>query len=117
MLARIRKAMAYLYFSDTPTADIYTLSLHDALPIFAIPVFLNQRKKGWDSQAKSDLRNAATGEGTCLSDNSSYIDAVGNVTAATVGFKQTGGVTFTDMAAYDSTGAKVAGPTTATPAP
>jgi len=32
------------------------------LAAIAIPVFINQRKKGYDAQAKSDLRNMATAE-------------------------------------------------------
>src|SRR5437667_2749577 len=39
------------------------------LAAIAIPVFLNQRQKGYDAQAKSDLRNAATAEETYLTDN------------------------------------------------
>jgi type IV pilus assembly protein PilA len=38
------------------------------LAAIAIPVFLNQRKKGYDAQAKSDLRNLATLEETYLTD-------------------------------------------------
>ena len=117
MLARIRKAMEEREGGFTLIELLVVIIIIGILAAIAIPVFLNQRKKGWDSQAKSDLRNAATGEETYLTDNSTYTDAVGNLTAATVGFKQTGGVTFTDMAAYDSTGAKVASPSAATPAP
>ncbi len=42
------------------------------LAAIAIPVFLNQRKKGYDSQAKSDLRNFATAEETYFTDNNAY---------------------------------------------
>src|SRR5438034_10401715 len=28
----------FFFFNDTPTTEIYTLSLHDALPIFEVPV-------------------------------------------------------------------------------
>src|SRR5438445_13901363 len=28
----------FFFFNDTATTDIYTLSLHDALPIFTLPV-------------------------------------------------------------------------------
>src|SRR5207248_10435454 len=28
--------MLYFFFSDTPTTEIYTLSLHDALPIYLV---------------------------------------------------------------------------------
>src|SRR2546422_7828031 len=29
--------MLFFFFNDTATTEIYTLSLHDALPIFAVP--------------------------------------------------------------------------------
>ncbi len=34
------------------------------LAAIAIPVFLNQRSKGWDAAVQSDLRNAATAQET-----------------------------------------------------
>ena len=42
------------------------------LAAIAIPVFLNQRSKGWDSAVKADLRNAATAEETYLTDEGVY---------------------------------------------
>lgn len=42
------------------------------LAAIAIPVFLNQRAKGWDSAVKADLRNAATAQETYLTDNGVY---------------------------------------------
>src|SRR2546430_15276448 len=30
----------FFFFNDTATTEIYTLSLHDALPIFVLPLFL-----------------------------------------------------------------------------
>jgi len=39
------------------------------LAAIAIPVFLNQRTKGYDASVKSDLRNAATAQETFLTDN------------------------------------------------
>ena len=42
------------------------------LAAIAIPVFLSQRQKGWDAQAKSDLRNMATAEETVLGEAGSY---------------------------------------------
>ena len=52
----------------------------------AIPVFLNQRQKGYDTQAKSDIRNMATAEETYLTDNpSNYTSSVSDLTA--LGFK------------------------------
>ena len=44
------------------------------LAAIAIPVFLNQRKKGWTAQAQSTLKNMATSEETYLATpgNSTY---------------------------------------------
>jgi type IV pilus assembly protein PilA len=42
------------------------------LAAIAIPIFLSQRQKGWDAQAKSDLRNMATAEETVLGESGSY---------------------------------------------
>jgi type IV pilus assembly protein PilA len=44
------------------------------LAAIAIPVFLNQRAKGWDSAVKADLRNAATAQETWLTDTGVYND-------------------------------------------
>ena len=42
------------------------------LAAIAIPVFLSQRQKGYDAQAKSDARNLATLEETYMTDNNFY---------------------------------------------
>ena len=42
------------------------------LAAIAIPVFLNQRQKAWDSAAMSDLRHAAQAEENYLADTGSY---------------------------------------------
>ena len=42
------------------------------LAAIAIPVFLNQRKKGWESAVKSDLRNYAIVMETHLTDAGAY---------------------------------------------
>lgn len=39
------------------------------LAAIAIPVFLNQRKKGWASQSQSSLKNAATAMETIATEN------------------------------------------------
>ena len=44
------------------------------LSAIAIPVFLHQRTKGWDAQAKSDSRNLAEMEEAYLVDNVAYMD-------------------------------------------
>jgi type IV pilus assembly protein PilA len=42
------------------------------LAAIAIPTFLNQRKKGWESAVKSDLRNYAIVMETHLTDSGAY---------------------------------------------
>src|SRR5437764_1704001 len=109
--------MTLVFINTTATTENYTLSLHDALPIviiiigilaaIAIPVFLNQRKKGWDSQAKIGGPNVGTAVAAFLRIQTTYANNVDSLTPTTVVFKHTGGLTFTDMAAYDATGAQL----------
>ncbi|MCB0914132.1 MAG: prepilin-type N-terminal cleavage/methylation domain-containing protein [Actinobacteria bacterium] len=49
------------------------------LAAIAIPVFLNQREKGWDAQAESDVRNGAIAEETYFTENGTYAPADGLV--------------------------------------
>lgn len=51
------------------------------LAAIAIPVFLNQRQKGYDAQAKSDLRNLANFEEIYLNDFQTY-GAIAQIQAA-----------------------------------
>ena len=59
------------------------------LAAIAIPVFLNQRQKGWDSAVQSDLRNAATAQETVFTEISSYTTNVASLQSA--GFKYSAG--------------------------
>ncbi len=59
------------------------------LAAIAIPVFLNQRKKGWESAVQADLRNAATAQETVLTESSSYTTVISVLQAA--GFKYSDG--------------------------
>src|SRR2546422_9871787 len=34
---RLRRSVFFFFFNDTATTEIYTLSLHDALPIYVLP--------------------------------------------------------------------------------
>ena len=92
MLARINKAMEEREGGFTLIELLVVIIIIGILAAIAIPVFLNQRKKGWDAQAKSDLRNAAVAEETWLTDNGSYTNSTANLN--TDGFKNTPGVTF-----------------------
>jgi type IV pilus assembly protein PilA len=70
MLARIRKAQEEEGF--TLIELLVVIIIIGILAAIAIPVFLNQRQKGYDAAIKSDLRNAATAEETYLTDNNAY---------------------------------------------
>src|SRR3712207_8194866 len=51
----------FFFFNDTATTEIYTLSLHDALPIYALLIpMLEQTRQSFDSVGEYDvLRGAA----------------------------------------------------------
>jgi len=72
MLARIRKSAEEKDQGFTLIELLVVIIIIGILAAIAIPVFLNQRKKGWDAQAKSDLKNMATAEETYLTDNNVY---------------------------------------------
>jgi type IV pilus assembly protein PilA len=51
------------------------------LAAIAIPVFLNQREKGWVSQMESALKNAATAQESYLTGNDEYAFGAAGLTA------------------------------------
>src|SRR5438270_1684058 len=56
--------MLFSFFNDTPTPDIYTLSLHDALPISGYPRFVQERhgepaERPAQGSAQADRRGSA----------------------------------------------------------
>jgi len=55
------------------------------LAAIAIPVFLNQRQKGWEAAVQSDLRNAATAQETYLTENATYTSNMASLQS--LGFK------------------------------
>jgi len=88
MLARIRNDQEEHEGGFTLIELLVVIIIIGILAAIAIPVFLNQRNKGYDAQAKSDLRNAATVQETYLVDNDVYgtlaqISAVGTYDFAT----------------------------------
>jgi prepilin-type N-terminal cleavage/methylation domain-containing protein len=107
MLARIRKAQEESEGGFTLIELLVVMIIIGILAAIAIPVFLNQRKSGYDAGTKSDVRNAATAEETYYTDNQSYTAT----NSALPGWKQSGhttGVVITLVAA-PSTGYVITG--------
>ena len=94
MLARIRKMQEENEGGFTLIELLVVIIIIGILAAIAIPVFLNQRQKGWDAAVKSDLRNAATAEETWLTDNGVYTSSTTNL--GTVGFKFSGSSNYTN---------------------
>src|SRR2546426_3949457 len=49
----------FFFFNDTATTEIYTLSLHDALPIYGDPARVPRRRR----RARPDAERACRGRG------------------------------------------------------
>jgi type IV pilus assembly protein PilA len=85
MLARLQKMNEEEGF--TLIELLVVIIIIGILAAIAIPVFLNQRQKGYDAQAKSDLRNLATLEETYLTDNPTSYAPLATLVAAPYLFK------------------------------
>src|SRR6478672_9918797 len=77
MLARIRKAREEREGVFTLIELLVVIIIIGILAAIAIPVFLNQRKKGYDASIKSDLRTSANEMETYFTDNQAYTTTVG----------------------------------------
>ena len=62
------------------------------LAAIAIPMYLNQRQKGWQSNVQSDLRNAAVAQESYFTSNGAYSNAAADLTAN--GFNKSANITF-----------------------
>jgi type IV pilus assembly protein PilA len=78
---------------------LVVVTLIGVLAAIAISVFLNQRQKGYDAAAKSDLRNLAAFEEIYLDDYNSY-GTLAEVRASEPDVKASNRVTLT-VVAYD----------------
>jgi type IV pilus assembly protein PilA len=96
MLARLTKLKEEREEGFTLIELLVVIIIIGILAAIAIPVFLNQRQKGYDAGIKADLRNAATAEETYLTDYNVYTDS----TSATTGL----GVEGLKLSAGDYTG-------------
>ena len=94
MLARIHKSMEERDEGFTLIELLVVIIIIGILAAIAIPVFLSQRNKGYDSQAKSDARNLATLQETYFNDQNYYQvgAALANVQSALPDYKKSGGV-------------------------
>ena len=103
MLARIRKAAEEREGGFTLIELLVVIIIIGILAAIAIPVFLNQRQKGYDAQAKSDARNLATLEETYMTDNTFYNAEADAATAATdLGYKKSSNVTDAVVVTYNA---------------
>ncbi|GGB94058.1 prepilin-type N-terminal cleavage/methylation domain-containing protein [Cellulomonas carbonis] len=83
MIARVTKALNDKDKGFTLIELLVVIIIIGILAAIAIPVFLNQREKGWDAAVQSDLKNAATAQETLLTETGAYFD--GAVAAANLG--------------------------------
>ena len=89
MIARIHKSLDEKDQGFTLIELLVVIIIIGILAAIAIPVFLNQRKKGWDAAVQSDLKNAATAQETVLTETGAYTATV--ATLETAGFKYSAG--------------------------
>ena len=109
MLARIRKTMEEREDGFTLIELLVVIIIIGILAAIAIPVFLNQRQKGYDAQAKSDARNVATMEESYLTDYNAYIAGDPTTTLAAQGFKKSGNVSAITVTTYPASGQTAGG--------
>jgi len=110
MLARLRKAQEEGEGGFTLIELLVVVIIIGILAAIAIPVFLNQRKKAYDSAIKSDLHNAALAEEAYLTDNPSggyFMGSTAGKLSASASDLLSSGMKYSSAANYDSTTGQV----------
>src|SRR2546429_7133133 len=67
------KKSSFFFFNDTATTEIYTLSLHDALPISGWNMFTPQQDIELGKQAAADAEKQLDRKSTRLNSSHGYI--------------------------------------------
>ena len=88
MLARLQKSMKEKDQGFTLIELLVVIVIIGILAAIAIPMFLNQRKKGVDASIQSDLKNLATIEETYFTEKQEYTADQAVLTAAPYQFKK-----------------------------